>query len=269
MTKDQDCCWLQGFGECRGKLNDEHYISRGILEDSAAGNKTAIIGGLKFQPTGTLQRIGIGSLVTKIYCDGHNSGFSPLDQALKSLLKTLHAIDKAPALISTLTTFEGRLIERTLLKMVVGLTAVNHGRAALRDEWKPLLVGGDWPDGWGLYLAEPKGAQVFDDNLLYEAHVRPQTNVCLAASFHLNGLYVHLMLAKPDRPRAWGLYRPRGCIFHLVDGSERRVELLWPHSPEHSLHLTRLPFTTGEGSPRTSGWNGPDLAKRVPTTEHQ
>jgi hypothetical protein len=68
-------CFLEGYGDCNGKITGEHYISRTVLD--AIGTDSIQIGGLRWQPEEELQQIGISALVSNILCGGHNSAWQP------------------------------------------------------------------------------------------------------------------------------------------------------------------------------------------------
>lgn len=123
------------------------------------------------------------------------------------------------------------------------------------DEWKALLYGGRWPDGWGLYVPMPQGPQVLARELSIESRVHPVTGKILAVSYRVAGVHFHLLLGKPDDPTAWGHHRPRGLIFDTPSG-ERRLELRWPHKTEQAVIYTRV-GASGERPPQWAGWNVP------------
>jgi hypothetical protein len=88
-------CFLSGHGNCSGKISGEHYISRPLLQ-AISGDGTVQIGGLPWQPQQTLQKIGIGSLVSNVLCETHNSGLSSLDDVAGKFFRAVDAADKRP-----------------------------------------------------------------------------------------------------------------------------------------------------------------------------
>lgn len=247
-----DGCYLAGHGSCRAPLTGEHFISRCVLEYSS-NTRAANIGGLPWQPPNTLQQIGISSLESKILCDGHNSRLSYLDQVGLKMQSTLDAIDKRPDEIPALTQISGVYLERWLLKVLAGMTAGPNKRA-VPESWKRLLVGGIWPDGWGLYVPEPEGAQIFANDFGLETLVHPETRDILAGRFFIAGVSVSLLVGRPDWPSVYGKYRPRGFIFNTDSGDEKRVELLWPHHTNEAIICTRHGPRTPEGPAHRNGW---------------
>lgn len=236
-------CFLRGFGQCRGGISREHYISKSVLRATGA-NPTAKIGGLAWQQADTIQSVGIGSLQSKILCEGHNSGLSPLDSAAARLFNTLHSIDKDRASVSPLSTFDGPSIERWLLKILFGIRASGGFQAKTPpDQWKALLTGAQWPELCGMYVFHSPEAEIFSSDLLIETKINPTTKEILAASFRVAGIAFNLLLGRPDHPQAFGTYRPRGLIFQHGQ-EERRVEFQWPFQTDRAVIYKCIGTTT-------------------------
>ena len=69
-------CYLSHTSDCSHKISREHYVSKVILEMLGEDLE---VGGLPWEPPGTLVRYGINSLVSTVLCERHNSALSPLD----------------------------------------------------------------------------------------------------------------------------------------------------------------------------------------------
>lgn len=248
-------CFMKGFGKCSAGLSREHYISRTVLE--ALGRHGGVtIGGLPWQPPNTLQEFGIQSLVAKILCDKHNSGLTEHDAVAGTAFRMLDAVDKDPASLVPLTAVGGPHFERWFLKIVCGLSAAGAFRDNIVwDEWKSLLYGGQWPDGWGMYVPVLQGAYVLAKELSIATRKHPTTGKILAVSYRVAGVHFHLLLGKPDDPAAWGHHRPRGIIFDTPSG-ERRLEFRWPHRTEQAVIYTKV-GASGQAPPQWAAWNGP------------
>jgi hypothetical protein len=246
-------CFLKEFGTCRGGLSREHYISASVLR-ATGGNSTAKIGGLAWQPANRIQCIGIGSLQSKILCEGHNSGLSQLDTVAGKLFQTLHAIDKERASVRSLSTFNGLNIEQWLLKVLCGISASGGFKTNyLPEQWKAILTGrAPWPEFWGLYVFQPQEAQIFSSDLLIETKINPATKEILAASFRVAGISFNLLLGTPECPQAFGTHRPRGLIFrHGTE--EHRVEFIWPFHTDKAVIYSNVGTTTLQPS-YYEGW---------------
>lgn len=245
-------CFLKGHGSCSAKISKEHYISRTVLE--YLGNNGVIqIGGLPWQPDRTLQKIGIGSLASKILCQTHNSSLSPLDAVAGELFQVIDSADKSPATLPTVTPLDGLLIERWFVKVLCGLAAAagwNNG--IVPEQWKLLLLGEQWPDHCGLYLPIPLEQQVLAKDLFIDSIVAQETKEVLAAIFRIAGVSFHILLVRPENPSTWGTHRPRGIIFQNEAG-EKRIEFVWPHLTEQAVIYTKVGVTK-EPPPQWDGW---------------
>ena len=245
-------CFLSGHGNCGGKISGEHYISKTLLQ-AISGDGTVQIGGLPWQPQQTLQKIGIGSLVSNVLCETHNSGLSSLDDAAGKFFRAVDAADKRPVTLPTITSVTGPLIERWFLKVICGMAAaVGFNNGTVPPTWCQLLTGGPWPDGWGLYVPIPSGSQVLATEFYVETLVNPNTREVKAAKFRVAGVHFTLVLGRPDIPATWGNHRPRGLIFQ--DGTrEKRVELIWPFNTERAVIYTKV-GVGNSGAPQWNGW---------------
>lgn len=245
-------CFLKGFGECEGKISREHYISAVVLRTIGA-EEGFKVGGLRWQPEQTLQRIGIKSLQSKILCESHNRSLSPLDKVAGELFSTLDAIDKNLPSVPLLSQFDGPNIERWFLKVLCGISASGGFNAeSPSDQWKALLTGEPWPEHWGLYVGTSGQQEIFSRDFLIETKVNPKTNAILAALFRFAGVTFYLLFGKPDDPNAFGFHRPRGFIFRHGE-EEHRVEFLWPFETEQCIMYTNI-GRTSEPPPHHEGW---------------
>lgn len=244
-------CFLHGYGRCGSKITGEHYLSETVLQ-AIGRDGNIVIGGLPWQPRGTLQSFGINSLVANILCDKHNPRLSPLDTAAGKLFRSIDSADKRPATLSSLTTVDGTHIERWFLKVICGLAAgVRFNNSKVPDTWKHVLSGEPWPDGWGLYRPDTSEPQVLAPEFYLETHIDPTTKELLAMKFHFAGIHFNLMLRRPDNPAGWGTYRPRGLI--IRDGtSEKRVEFKWPFDTNEAVIYSKVGTTASV--PQWNGW---------------
>lgn len=245
-------CFLQDWGNCSGKMSREHYISKTVLE-AISSSGAVQIGGLPWQSHQTMQSIGIQSLVSNILCETHNSGLSQLDSVAGMLFRTLDAADKNPAGLSAVTRVDGPLVERWFIKILCGLAgAAGFNNGVVPDQWKSILSGNPWPDGWGLYVPATSGPHVLATEFFIEIHVHPDTRSVLATTFRVAGVSFHVLLVRPDNPEALGTYRPRGMIFRDQQ-NERRIEFVWPFQTEQAVIYTKLRISK-ERPPQWDGW---------------
>ena len=245
-------CFLKRYGSCGGKISGEHYISKTVLE-AISPNGITQIGGLPWQTPQTLQSIGIGSLVSNILCETHNSALSKFDSAAGTFFRALDSADKRPQELAPLTAVVGPLIERWFLKVVCGLVAgPGFNNRLVPEEWKSVLSGTEWPDGWGLYVPAPSGPQVLATEFSVETVVNPCTKSILAAVFRVAGVSFNVLFGHPDNPAAWGTYRPRGLIFRNGQ-TEKRIEFVWPFSTVQAVIYTKV-GATKDSPPQWNDW---------------
>jgi hypothetical protein len=186
-------------------------------------------------------------------CEGHNNGLTRLDEMAGVLMKNLDAVDKYPDSMEPMVQLQGPLIERWFLKVVCGLIAGQRtSNGFIPDQWKSCLMGGEWPEGWGMYCDHSSDEYIFVKDVHIQAFTHPETKRVLVAQFYFGGVCFNLLLGKPDPPRAFGMYRPRGFIFTIPQG-ERRIEFLWPFITDEALYFTRV-GTTSDVPPYRSDW---------------
>lgn len=248
MTK----CFLEGWGNCSGKMSREHYISKNVL--NALSTRGGVeVGGLNWQPNKTLQRIGIQALVAKVLCQTHNSQLSELDTTAGNLYKALNAADKDFANLPCMSQFDGLLTEKWFLKVLCGLAAsgtINNGE--IPESWKAVLNGDPLPEHWGMYLPNLTERQILANEFYVETLVSAATNEVKAALFQLAGVSFWFLLGCPDNPQNWGTYRARGIIFKNEIG-EKCIEFVWPHHTEQAVTYTKVGITKDVPSQKM-GW---------------
>jgi len=219
-----------------------------------APNGDLKVGGLAWQPSQTMQGIGIPSLQSKVLCTSHNSSLSGLDAEANKFVEALIAVDKNPNSLAQTTEFSGDKLELWLLKVICGTNASGGFRAApVQNKLKEILVGGVWPPGWGMYAGPSTTPEIFTRDLLVETSVNPTSGEILAAFFRIAGVGFNLLLGKPDNPDYFGIYRPRGFAFQTTEHT-LRLGLNWRvPTNDKAVVFTRLGTTTDQ-APHTFGW---------------
>lgn len=123
------------MSNCSSKITKEHFISRNILEKLTKDT-------LKFENAGhffggkSQVEIGIDGFASKVLCDNHNSGLSPLDaaagaafQRIEELTKDIVNADRGYDL-NSFHVVSGIDIERWMIKVFCGLVAAGKIRSA-------------------------------------------------------------------------------------------------------------------------------------------
>ena len=220
-------CFLEGFGECAGKISREHYISATVLRAiTPQGNVS--IGGLAWQPEqDTVKSYGLASLQSKILCRSHNTLMSDLDDEAGKLTRYLVAVDKDPNSVPHDVQFDGEKIQRWMLKTLIATSEANaFSCSGMQARHKKILMGKEWPAKWGLYVSNTPGIQVFTQDLHIETAVREDNNDLLAAAFRIAGVQFSLVIGNLLQVKSLGIYRPRGLVFK-IPGRVKRIELRW------------------------------------------
>lgn len=241
---NEERCFLKGHGDCGRGITREHYISENVLESITEGKRTIVVQGFPWQNDGSPKSVGIGALQSKILCGVHNSSLSDLDTFAGKFFRTIEGIDKSPSSIQQHSVFDGLMLERWLLKVLLGMvksqkSEQRHTKPYLLD----VLTGSNWPDFWGLYVPVPEVEQKMTKDLFVQTFIDPVKNEILVASFRIAGIPFNLCLGKPDKPAKLGKYRPRGLIFQLP-GAEKRVEIDWPVKNDEAITYTKVGVST-------------------------
>lgn len=161
-----DGCYAASTKDCKGKLSNEHWLSKGVLVDASDG-KVVRIGGLPWQARGRVDDLPPKTLGSNVLCVRHNGALSPLDARVAQALKVmddfyLEQISREDLGGSHIELAHGEQLERWLLKMLWGATAAFPAvpkiravadRTVLADY---LFRDGQLPTDWGLYT---KGLQ--------------------------------------------------------------------------------------------------------------
>lgn len=246
-----DKCFLKGFGECSNKISGEHYVSESVLLAIAPDGFIAVAGH-SWQTPNSFQGIGVKGLQSNILCTHHNSKLSDLDQEAKKFVERLISSNRPGEALDNLTEeedFDGEKIERWLLKTLFSLSASKGLNCApLTKRHKEILLGADWPDGWGMYAVAGSDTTVVSLDLRIDAYPDPVSNELVAARFLIAGANLWLLLRSPEDQHPFGVLHPRAFIYK--DGSlVRTANLLWQNGVRNlALVFTKI-GTTNELPP--------------------
>jgi hypothetical protein len=122
QTTDGPRCYASALGDCQGKVNREHYVSRSVLEQIGDG-KSVTVRNLPFQNKDVSKEIGIASLTAKVLCERHNSALSELDITGARMFEAMEAFTGAtgqPLGPAATIRIDGEAFERWLLKLFCG-----------------------------------------------------------------------------------------------------------------------------------------------------
>lgn len=243
-------CYLSG-SECSKNISREHFISKNILS-FIYENGGGLIGGMDWQPSRTLQSIGIDSLVTRNLCEKHNNYLSYLDEHAGKFFRRLYNIDRNPFLIKYNSLFFGQNIERWLLKIICGLVSdkkniPDYFLDLLRDENKC------WPEGCGLYVLN-NDEIIINKEFSMQIFYNEKNGLIVGGKFTVCGVFFVLWLSDEiifyDKNAE---YRPRGLIFNS-GGLERRIEFMWSFYSNKSVIFSKLGVCNAEPK-HHEGWS--------------
>ncbi|MDT5304296.1 MAG: hypothetical protein QOG79_8023, partial [Mycobacterium sp.] len=161
-----DGCYAALTKDCKGKLSNEHWLSKGVLVDASDG-KVVRIGGLPWQDNGGIDDLSPKTLGSNVLCERHNGALSPLDAHAAHALKVmddfyLEQISREDLGGSHIDLVHGEQLERWLLKMLWGATAAFLTVPKIRAAADRMVLAdylfrdGRLPPNWGLYT---KGLQ--------------------------------------------------------------------------------------------------------------
>jgi hypothetical protein len=244
-------CLFEKISVCEGGLSREHYISRAILrqifEDgivTLSGTPWSGIGG---------KSVSIESLTAKIFCRKHNSMLEKLDAEASRFFGTARQaqIDLSAKICKSATnTFNGDLLERWFLKVIVGMSASNNfareGKAIktdLPELWLKILEGQLFPKHWGLYVNPPVGVVELVNRQIAIGSLSDPDGGVRAANFLMAGVPMAFVLGVADNLQALGFFRPSEFNF-VSDVAVKKLRMRW------SGESSGVPITFSRVKPR-------------------
>lgn len=246
-------CFLHELGDCCDQISREHYVSAAVLK-AVAPNKDLRVGGLAWQKPMVIQGIGAASLQAKILCRKHNSLLSSLDSEAGRFSDTVISTDNESQPFESEATFDGSMIERWMLKTLLSTSAADGlTSGSVPENYKLVLVGGEWPEGSGMYAASSLQPQQFSRDLLIDTYINPENNEISAALFRVAGVSLWLVIGKPDHPDSFGVYRPQGLIFEKKN-MIKRVRFDWTGSHSDKAVIYTCIGVTNSPAPHMQGW---------------
>lgn len=246
-------CYARALADCSRQVDDEHYISRSILEripdPENPASKAVLVRNLSFQKEGNvLQSIGVKSLSSKMLCKFHNNALSSFDAAGLSFYMALEALDAEPrkhAPSRIIKEVDGDAFERWMLKALIGGLYSGSFRLpsemSMKDEQPTLEMlhilyrGAEFPPGTGLYWTPPSpGTATNPGREPLQVGAVPDINNTIVGAFRvfLFGLDFSLLLLgpAPGVPTIFdtACFRPSGL---RVDGLKTEIKFKWKAGP--------------------------------------
>lgn len=238
VSRTSSQCYADMLGDCSGGVSREHYISRSVLE--VVGKKVQV-SGLPWQKPNEIMTVGTSALTAKILCMHHNSLLSRLDTSAKEFvvgLKTSYESAMKGNMANGTYEIQGDLLEKWLLKVLVGIFSLSTRYQVPRDWIEMLFERKPWPAGEGMHIFGATGAATWNFQLLriILVHKTGDPRSILGAKFGLGGMPFLLSFGKPRFYEAGieSLFRP-GIIQVSQGSSVREIQLLWPDQEKHGV----------------------------------
>ncbi len=257
-------CYARALGSCSRQIDNEHYISRSILEripdPTVLTSKAVLVRNLSFQQQAdVLEPIGVGNLTSKMLCKTHNNALSDYDAAGLAMYMALELLDLEPRIPIPnrfIKKIDGDAFERWMLKALVGglysgILRLPPGMSMkdvqpTLDFLHILYRGAPFPTGTGMFWIPPKPG-TFTNPGLEPLQLAPVPNVdnTMVGAFRvfLFGLEFTLLRSSlsPGVPTvfdsAW--FRPAGL---KVEGLTTEIRFKWKTGPgSDEINLRRFP----------------------------
>jgi hypothetical protein len=239
-------CFLASTNGCCKTISGEHYISESLLNELETANTTIDVAGLPWIESGMVTSVGKKSLVSNILCKTHNEALSPIDSAIVPLVTALQQSDillRSGSGQSLDFQVDGTLIERWILKVLIGLAASKQIRSenhslTFRKECISLLCSPfkQWPKGWGLYFQRPTNTVHHSRSFEFVPRFNQETFEVYDCVLRFNGFPFLLACGQPDQPSEYGVYRPKSlCLSNKQVKSTIRFN--WHTSTNSGMQL--------------------------------
>ncbi|HEY6557433.1 MAG TPA: hypothetical protein VI072_09170 [Polyangiaceae bacterium] len=214
-------CYARELNDCSTKISGEHYISENVLVELTGGARMVKVTNPAWAPDGGEVEVPIASLAPNVLCTRHNAALSGLDANAGRLFRALRATKESRA--AGLHLFNGRDVERWLLKALCGLSAI-------RGDWTPprvwlRILFGElvFPAPWGMYLGAVVG-RVFPSANEHVHLSRISVNGALGGfRMELIGWDFYLLARELDDPHKLvaGAMRRPNCINVVAEPKSR------------------------------------------------
>jgi len=190
-------CYANVDCDCSCDISKEHYISEVLLRRIQL-NGLSKVAGLAWQMPQTFDRIPTKDFAANILCERHNRRLSRLDNMIGGFADAIRDVDRGARKLNIPIKVNGPLLERWMLKALLGLTASGNMTSHLKPECLALLFERQsWPETWGLYFNLQQREIYHTDSILIETMTAPDEADSRCEVFR-PGSPVHLSL-RPSR----------------------------------------------------------------------
>ena len=195
------------------------------------------VSGLPWQKDGAQKTLRAASLVANVLCQEHNQRLSPLDKEAAQFFETIYKCTRGgiQGLIPTddlRFEFDGRLIERWMLKVICGAIASgNYGGQSrvVPLSWIDVLYERRaWPEEFTFYLMDERHYTVPDYDHVRLDFVRDESALVKGLACHFMAVSITLALGRYTGVP--GIARAKKAMQLGMKNEERTllISLKWP-----------------------------------------
>ncbi len=245
-------CYAQRLCDCRGPVNREHVVSKSLLKAIWPDEPGGMVKGLTFlrNDPNNAARLGIGSLIAKILCEGHNRDLSPFDSEMTKLFQATERLvldDITGDRVDCKYFVNGDHIERWMLKTLSnGLFSGNFpvpfvnsfaGQLPPDADLHTIFRNAPFPPGRGLYITHD---QSHIDHHVFRLAVVGDPSGIVGLRMWVFGSLFTLVLTDANTPfpeLANATYRP---AFTITAKHRNVISMSW--AGDHSDTALQLAF---------------------------
>ena len=257
-----DGCYAATTSDCKGKLSNEHWLSKGVLVDASDGKKVRI-GGLPWQPEGRIDDLPPNTLGSNILCERHNNSLSPLDAHAAHAFRTMDAfyidqITKDDIGGSQIDLVHGEHLERWLLKMMWGATAAFSTVPPIRSDIDQAMLAhylfrdGLLPRDWGLYTKGLQQGRKSNPDQILTVQLEIIDGELWGGSVAVGGVELYFSFGKLTGHRgATVAYHPSALFLDRTDTANCKVVALsWDQETTELARGVRITYDPTIGAAR-------------------
>jgi hypothetical protein len=237
LASVQPGCYAGSLADCAGGLSREHYFSDAILR--LFGDVDMKVSGMPWQKEGEQKILRAASLVSNVLCQKHNQRLSPLDKEAEDFFNTIYkctrgGIQGLIPIDDLHFEFNGRLLERWMLKVICGAIAAGNYRGNSRvvpSSWVDVLYERrPWPEEFTFYLIDEKHYTVPDYDHVGLDFVGPDEAGGLVKGLTCHFMAVSITLALGKYTGVPGIPRTKTKMQLGMKNDERTIltTLKWP-----------------------------------------
>ena len=181
-------CYACHDQDCSRDISKEHFISEVLLRRIQSPGAISKVAGFAWQAPQTFDRVLIKDLAAHILCERHNSRLSRLDSLIGDFADAIRDIDRELKSRSKPVKVKGLLLERWMLKCLVGLIVSGNCTGRLKPDCINLLFERQsWPPGWGLYFDVNQQQIYHTDNIVIQP-IKASDEIVVAVKAFVQGL---------------------------------------------------------------------------------